>query len=129
MGEHKHRRLTAGSLNGPATPKPRQAIVTDIEEVGKILAAEKTFCDQCGAEFPMWPPEVSLTHLHTEHPGMFWPPMAKEWELYQADADLAQRQNYLTAYRVKFVFIVLQNRCDLYEKLVAAGVIVPPAQG
>lgn len=124
MGEHK-RNPTAIR---PAKPH-RQAVVTDIEEVGKILAGEKTFCDQCGAEFPMWPPELHLTHLHEEHAGMFWPPMLAEWNAYQHDTDLARRANYVTAYRVKFVFIVLQNRCDLYQKLVEAGVIVSPALG
>jgi len=103
--------------------------VTDIDEVGKLLALEKTYCDQCGAEFPLWPPELLNEHLHEAHIGMFWPTTAEEWEAYKNDNDLARRQNYLTAYRVKFVFIVLQNRCDLYQKLVAAGVIVAPAQG
>lgn len=125
MGENKRKRVLAM----PGAQPQRQAVVTDIDDVGKILAAEKTFCDQCGAEFPMWPPELLLTHLHDEHPGMFWPPMTKEWSDYQNDTDLARRQNYVTAYRVKFVFIVLQNRCDLYSKLVEAGVIVQPAQG
>lgn len=106
-----------------------QAVVTDVEEVGLLLALEKTYCDQCGAEFPLWPPELLNEHLHEKHAGMFWPTVAAEWEAYRTDSDLARRQNYLTAYRVKFVYLVLQNRFDLYQKLVAAGVIVPPAQG
>jgi len=127
MGEARRRKLT-GPFESNATQRP-QAVVTDIEEVGKILALEQTHCEQCGAAFPLWPPEVSLAHLHDAHPGMFWPPMAKEWADYQADNDLARRANYVTAYRVKFVFLVLQNRCDLYTKLVEAGVIIAPAQG
>lgn len=107
----------------------RQAIVTDIEAAGAILADVKTFCDQCGAEFPLWPPELLNEHLHEMHSAMFWPTMTTEWDVYKSDTDLARRKNYVTAYRVKFLFIVLQNRCDLYEKCVAAGVIVAPAQG
>jgi hypothetical protein len=60
---------------------------------------------------------------------MYWPTVAREWEEYVNDTDLGRRQNYLTGLRVKFLFIVLQNRFDLYQKLVAAGVIVAPAQG
>lgn len=122
MGEHKR--------NPIAIAKERpQAVVTDIEEVGKILAAEKTYCDQCGAAFPLWPPDLLNEHLHAEHAAMFWPTVTEAWDAYKNDKDLARRQNYVTGFRVKFVFLVLQNRFDLYQKLVAAGVIVPPAQG
>ncbi|SRR6266403_2967564 len=123
MGEHK--RLAT-------VPKPEgkpQAVITDVDEAGKILALEQIFCDQCGAPFPLWPPELLNEHLHAAHAGMFWPTRSAEWDAYKNDNDLARRQNYLTAYRVRFVFLVLQNRCDLYEKFVAAGVIVAPAQG
>ncbi len=122
MGEHK-RNVTA-----IAKAKP-QAVVTDVDEVGKILAAEQTFCDQCGAPFPLWPPDLLNEHLHDTHSAMFWPTVTEAWDAYKNDKDLARRQNYVTGIRVKFVFLVLQNRFDLYQKLVAAGVIVPPAQG
>lgn len=125
MGEAMQRKR-AGL--GPR-PTPQQAVITDIDEVGKILEMEKQYCDQCADGFPLWPPELLLTHFHEKHAGMFWPTTTAEWDAYQADNDLARRQNYITAYRVKFVFLVLQNRFDLYEKLVAAGVIVAPAQG
>lgn len=124
MGEHRRRTPV------PIRPESKkQAIITDVDEVGKILALEKTFCDQCGAEFPLWPPELLNEHLHEQHPGMFWPTTTAEWDAYKNDNDLARRQNYITGYRVKFVFLVLQNRCDLYLKLVESGVIVAPAQG
>ncbi len=125
MGEAQRRKVLG--LTPPAAKK--QAVITDIDEVAKILELEKTYCDQCGGEFPMWPPELINEHLHEKHSGMFWPTTAAEWDAYQADTDLARRRNYVTAFRVKFVFLVLQNRCDLYQKLVAAGVIVAPAQG
>jgi hypothetical protein len=123
LGEAKRR------LAAVAAAERKQAVITDIDEVGKILWLERTYCDQCGAAFPLWPPEELNEHLHAEHPGMFWPSTTAEWDSYKNDPDLARRQNYVTAYRVKFLFLVLQNRCDLYEKLVAAGVIVAPAQG
>jgi hypothetical protein len=127
MGEAKRKKYAM--LGSAAAPRQEQAVVTDIEELGKILELEKSFCDQCGAEFPLWPPEKLNEHLHVEHPGMFWPAVTKEWDDYQADTDLARRENYVTAYRVRFAFIILANRCDLYQKLVAAGVIVQPARG
>jgi hypothetical protein len=122
MGEHR-RKLS------PVPPAANQAIISDVDEAGKILALEKTYCDQCGQEFPLWPPELLNEHLHGEHAGMFWPTTTEEWETYKADQDLARRANYVTAYRVRFLFLVLQNRCDLYTKLVGAGVIAAPAKG
>lgn len=127
MGEAKRRRFGLGTIPTPA-PSANQAIVSDIDELGKILELEKSYCDQCGAEFPLWPPEILNEHLHTMHSGMFWPAVTKEWDDYQKDTDLARRKNYVTALRVRFAFVVLQNRCDLYQKLVAAGVIVQPAR-
>lgn len=127
MGEAKRKRYAiAGDA---AAPRPEQAVVTDIEELGKILALEKVYCDQCGSEFPMWPPEQLSEHLHETHSAMFWPRVAKEWDDYKADTDLARRENYVTAYRVRYAFTVLGSRFDLYQKLVAAGVIVQPARG
>jgi len=123
MGEHK-RNPTA-----IAAATQQRAVITDIEDVGKILELEKVYCDRCGAEFPLWPPELLNDHLHEKHEAMYWPQVAKEWNDYKADSDLARRQNYLTQYRVKFLFLVLQNRCDLYQKLVAAGVIVARPRG
>lgn len=128
MGEVKRRKFAVAG-NAPAAPRQDQAVVTDIEELGKILALEKVFCDQCGSEFPMWPPEKLNEHLHETHSAMFWPTVTKEWDDYKADTDLARRQNYVTAYRVRYAFVVLGSRFDLYQKLVAAGVIVQPARG
>lgn len=125
MGEARRRR-DAGL---PPRPTQQQAVITDIEEVGKILETERQFCDQCGDPFPLWPPELLLAHYHEKHSGMFWPTTTAEWDAYKNDTDLARRQNYITQYRVKFVFLILQNRFDFYQKLVAAGVIVAPAQG
>lgn len=104
-------------------------MISDIDEVGKIFAEEKIFCEQCGDPLPLWPPEMAKQHLHDKHAAMFWPPAAKEWADYLADPDLERRQNYITAYRVRWLLIVLQNRADLYKKLHDAGVVKAPAQG
>jgi hypothetical protein len=120
MGEAKRRRAVAqAGIAG-------EAYVTDLEEVGKILELEKVFCDQCGFVMEVWPPENLNEHLHEKHPGMFWPASSREWEAYKNDTDLARRQNYLNGYRANFLMMLLQQRFDLYEKLVAAGVIIPP---
>ena len=139
MGEARRRKILGMPPREP--PRVQQAVISDIADVAKLLALEKTYCDRCGAEFPLWPPELLNQHLHDDHEAMFWPSgvviridasaaeIAQEWHDYEKDTDLARRQNYLTQYHVQFVFLVLQHRCDLYQKLVAAGVIVAPAQG
>jgi hypothetical protein len=106
-----------------------QAIITDIEEVGRVLALERVYCEDCAEQLTLWPPELLNHHLHDKHPERFWPAMRQEWEEYRNDPDLARRQNYTSSYRVRWIFLMLQQRFDLYEKLVAAGVIVPQAQG
>jgi len=127
MGEARRRKILGMPPREP--PRVQQAVISDIADVAKLLALEKTYCDRCGAEFPLWPPELLNQHLHDDHEAMFWPQVAQEWHDYEKDTDLARRQNYLTQYHVQFVCLVLQHRCDLYQKLVAAGVIVAPAQG
>jgi hypothetical protein len=123
MGEARRKRAAQGA------PVPEQAIVTDVEEVGRVLELERVYCDHCAESLPIWPPELLNNHLHEKHPERFWPAMSAEWETYKNDPDLARRQNYITAYRVRFLFLMLQQRFDLYERLVSAGVIVPPSQG
>ena len=35
--------------------------------IAEICEGEKTYCEQCGAEFPMWPPKGWGDHLVTAH--------------------------------------------------------------
>jgi hypothetical protein len=37
------------------------------EWIGEICAGEKSYCEQCGAEFPLWPTKGWADHLLTEH--------------------------------------------------------------
>lgn len=130
MGEARRRRLgtVSGPLGEPALPS-QQAVITDIEDVGKLLAEEKIFCEQCAQEFPLWPPEIFIEHSAVVHQAALWPADAQIWKNYRDDTDIARRANFITKLRVQFVSTILRRRCDLYMRLVEAGVIVAPGQG
>jgi hypothetical protein len=76
-----------------------QMVLTDLDEVGKVFAGEKIYCEQCGAEFVLWPPDEFYAHTFEKHGGTVWPAILAMWENY------------------------------LYAKLLAAGVIAKPLQG
>jgi len=117
MGEHKHKKTTP------------QMIVTDLDDVEKVLADEKLYCEICGAALSLWPPELIREHSMTVHAAASWPAIVETWENYKRDSDLARRENFRNKLRVEFLFQILQHRRDLYDKLVVAGVIREPAQG
>jgi hypothetical protein len=114
------------SLN-PQTGKAM--IVSDLDDVAVVLADEKMFCEQCGAELPLWPPEGIQEHTLAEHRETMWDAIVDAHDAYKADTDLVRRRNFQTQFRAEFVVSMLRHRRDLYEKLVAAGVIRAPAQG
>lgn len=117
MGEHKHKQNVTAML------------ITDLEEVAKVLADEHIFCETCGGELSLWPPETLRNHSLEVHPETVWEAVAVQWKTYQNDTDIARRTNFANNFRVNFVVSMLQHRRDLYEKLVEAGVIRAPAQG
>lgn len=123
MGEHKH--------NPPANAVRGQPMmsITDLDSAGEILAKELMYCERCGAPVAMWPPELLREHVLAEHRPTLWDATVEPWETYKNDTDLARRANFLNTYRVNFLITTLQQRRDLYDKLVAAGVIAMPAQG
>jgi len=104
-------------------------IVSDLDDVATVLADEKMFCEQCGAELPLWPPEGIQEHTLAEHRETMWDAIVDAHDAYKADTDLVRRRNFQTQFRAEFVVSMLRHRRDLYEKLVAAGVIRAPAQG
>jgi hypothetical protein len=108
---------------------PKTHIVTDLEEVAKILSGEKLYCEQCGAVLPLWPPEELREHTRVAHHASLWPMIAESWELIRTDTDVARRAIITNQERVQYLVAMLQHRRDLYDKLVAAGVIRAPAQG
>jgi len=116
MGKHKH------------NPQA-QMIVTDLEDAGKILGEERLYCELCGGEFPLWPPELLTEHCYDAHRATLWPAIAEAWKHYRTDTDLARRANFINTRRAQFLFQVLEHRADLYDKLVVAGVIRASAQG
>lgn len=118
MGEHRHRQSPVAAM-----------VVTDLEAVAKVLEGERLFCETCGEELPMWPPETLRSHSLDAHPETVWQAVADTWRAYLTDTDLARRTNFANSFRVNFVVSMLQHRRDLYEKLVEAGVIRAPAQG
>lgn len=117
MGEHKHKRAQ------------EMMSVTDLDSAGEILANETTYCERCGAAVALWPPELLREHVLDEHRATLWDANVEQWETYKNDTDLARRANFLTSYRVNFLITLLQQRRDLYDKLVDAGVIRKPAAG
>lgn len=118
MGQHNHK------------PKDVAAMVlSDLEDVAKVLADERLYCETCGAELPLWPPETLRSHSIDVHPETVWQHVADQWQAYRTDTDLARRTNFANNFRVSFVVSMLQHRRDLYEKLVEAGCIRAPAQG
>lgn len=118
MGEHAHTKARVAAM-----------VVSDLEEVAKVLADERIYCETCGAELPLWPPETLRSHSLEVHPATVWEAVAEQWKAYRTDTDLARRTNFANNFRVNFVVSMLQHRRDLYEKLVEAGVIRAPAQG
>jgi hypothetical protein len=110
-------------------PKARMAVVTDLEEVAKVFAGEKLYCEQCGAVVALWPPEELREHTRVAHHASLWPMIAESWELIRTDTDVARRAIITNQERVQYLVAMLQHRRDLYDKLVAAGVIRAPAQG
>lgn len=121
MGEHKY--------NPNAVRGKEMMSITDMDSAGEILAKELTYCERCGAPVALWPPELLREHVLVEHRPTLWDANVEQWETYKNDTDLARRANFLNTYRVNFLLTLLQQRRDLYEKLVEAGVIRKPAQG
>jgi len=116
-----------GPLDDP--PGPAQAVITDLDDLGKVLADEVQFCEICGAAFSLWPPELCAMHGIELHRSTYWPQGAAMWDNYLADKDPERRKNFLARYRIQFVLALLQRRYDLFNKLTAAGVIAAPRQG
>lgn len=121
MGEHKQ--------NPAAVRGKKMMSITDLDSAGEILAKETVYCERCGAPHPLWPPELLREHVVETHRATLWDGNVEQWDAFKCDTDLARRANFLNAYRVEFLFTLLQQRRDLYDKLVGAGVIRMPAQG
>lgn len=104
-----------------------QVMLTDLDDVAKVFANEKIYCEQCGGEFPLWPPDEFYEHTFSTHPAAIWPAVLKMWQDYKNDTDIARRRHFADEQRVTFLFTTLTRRADLYAKLFAAGVICKPA--
>jgi hypothetical protein len=104
--------------------------VTTLEAVGEALAGEKCFCEHCGQELTLWPPDDVRAHVYLKHRPTFWPQHLAMYEKFLAEQPtpteyrVAVQQN-----RAEYLVKLLAVRFDLYEKLVAAGAIVAPKQG
>jgi hypothetical protein len=135
MGEHKSKRFRGvpgrGWMDVSTVPLATSAdlMLTDLDEVGRILAGEVIYCELCGLSMPLWPPEVLVEHSITEHRSTVWPAFAASWDEYKNDRDAARRENFIAAHRVNYFFQTMTRRADLYAKLLSAGVLRVPAHG
>src|SRR5713101_6994572 len=106
----------------PAVPIQMQ--VTTLEAVGEALAGEKCFCEHCGQELGLWPPDEVRRHVYEKHMATFWPQHLAMYEKFLAEQPTVEHQVAIKQNQADYLVKLLAVRFDLYQKLVAAGVIV-----
>jgi len=113
-----------------ATKPPAIAMqVTTLEAVGEALADEKAYCEHCGAELPLWPPDEVRAHVYEKHAAAFWPHHLEMYEKFLAEQPSIQHAVSIQRNHAEYLVKILAVRFDLYQKLVEARVIVQPAKG
>jgi len=115
-----------------ATKPPTPIIamqVTTLEAVDAVLSEEKAYCEHCGQELKLWPPDDVRQHVYEKHSAVFWPQHLAMYKKFLAEPPTRERSVALQNERSSYLVKILATRFDLYQKLVDAGAIVKPAAG
>lgn len=114
---------------GATKPEVIPMQVTTLDAVGEALADEKAYCEHCGAELALWPPDDVRLHVYEKHAGTFWPQHLEMYEKFLAEQPSVEHSVAIQRNRAEYLVKILSVRFDLYQKLVDAGAIVTPKKG
>lgn len=103
--------------------------VTTLDAVGDVLKKEKCFCEHCGAELALWPPDDVRLHVYEQHAATFWPQHLEMYGKFLAEQPSVEHSVKIQQNRAEYLVKILAVRFDLYQKLVDGGAIVTPAKG
>jgi hypothetical protein len=112
----------------PGEVLPMQVTTLD-DAVAEALAGEKAYCEHCGVELPLWPPDEVRAHVYEKHSATFWPQALKMYERFLREPASVAHNVAIQQNRAEYLVKILAVRFDLYQKLVAAGVIIAPQKG
>jgi hypothetical protein len=114
---------------GATKPAKIAMQVTTLDAVAEVLKNEKAYCEHCGAELSLWPPDDVRLHVFKEHRATFWPQHLDMYERFLGELPSVQHDVAIQRNRAEYLVKILAVRFDLYQKLVDAGAIVQPALG
>jgi hypothetical protein len=124
MGEHK-RNPTA--INRAAAVPGAPGLTIDLDAMEKLLAGTTRFCEHCGLELAIFPPDDFFEHLYGTHAGLIEPAFVEAWRAYQNETDLAERLEMHRSQLFGYAWQLLTVRYDLRKKCVDSGVVTLPA--
>src|SRR5258708_23699310 len=114
---------------GATKPEVTPMRVTTLDAVAEVLKNEKAYCEHCGVELALWPPDDVRLHVFKEHRATFWPQQLALYEKFLAELPSVEHDVMIQQNRAEYLVKCLAVRFDLYQKLVDAGAIVQPAKG